>query len=264
MGIPAAYPPSIRESAIELLRDAEKSGKNRAQAAKEVAESFTDGPSAGTLVNWAKQEGLFASAQHRPEGNAAAQKPQYDEDFKRQVADRVADLMNTEGLTLRAAALRLIEDEPGMPSLATIRRWARTYLEFVDDATPTDEAGDDQVADNADSSPLPNNSEEAHAVATIEVPPTSEEVDAPPAAVVPTDESSLAVQLRQLVEENEELRQRIAELSPLAEEVVILRTLLAHYARHLSAPPAAYTPAAGNATSAPPLQRLLSDLPASA
>lgn len=226
---PEAYPDSLRHTAIELLREAAQAGKNRSQATSEVAEAFTDGPSASTLVNWARQENIFAPTRRRVEAEPVeidetpAGSQRYSEEFKRETAEKLADLINSEDLSLRGASLRLIEQDPGAPSVPTLRKWANTYLEF-------------ETADDTESEPV---EDESQPEPTPEPEPEPElEVEAAPkkrggskrrknGAEQP--DAELAAIVARLNEENARLKAHNTELAAAAEETTLLRGLVRHY-----------------------------------
>ncbi|MGW5520470.1 hypothetical protein [Nocardia africana] len=239
------HPTSTREAALEMLREAAKQGKTQAEAARYVAAEFTDGPPLTTLLTWARRDGItFAkktakktaaraaegtisrndASQHREKG--AVKKPTYSREFRTAAASNVVALMDQEGLSLHAAALRLQEQEPGMPSTGTLRNWVNAHV----DATPLQttavvETAAAPVPEAADVDPESLIDEGVDDLASVEEAANAVQPDT---LVVRTQQDlfetqDFLVRYELLVKENQKLRDDNARLAEAAESAAKLR-----------------------------------------
>lgn len=239
------HPTSTREAALEMLREAAKQGKTQAEAARYVAAEFTDGPPLTTLLTWARRDGItFAkktakktagrapggtisrsdASQHREKG--AVKKPTYSREFRTAAASNVVALMDQEGLSLHAAALRLREQEPGMPSAGTLRNWVNANADAAPPQTSAVvETATAPVSEDADVDAESLIDEGVDDLAGLE---EAANPVRPDNLVVRSEQDlfetqDLLVRYEQLVKENQKLRDDNARLAEAAESVPKLR-----------------------------------------
>jgi predicted nuclease with TOPRIM domain len=110
--IPDAYSPATKETALQLLREAVDSGKTLNAAANEVADAFSDGPAAPTLMGWARKAGISSTA---------TQGRNYSDEQRRKAVAEMLELIK-QGKTPHIAATT-VSKMPGMPKVTALRRW---------------------------------------------------------------------------------------------------------------------------------------------
>jgi len=239
------HPTSMREAALEMLREAAKQGKTQAEAARYVAAEFTDGPPLTTLLTWARRDGITFTkktakktaaraaegtisrsdaSQHREKG--AVKKPTYSREFRTAAASKVVALMDQEGLSLHAAALRLREQEPGMPSTGTLRNWVNAHV----DAAPPQTSAVVEIAAAPVSEDADVDSESLIDEGVDDLAGVEEAANAvqPDTLVVRAEQDlfetqDFLVRYELLVKENQKLRDDNARLAEAAESVPKLR-----------------------------------------
>lgn len=115
---------SVKETALEMLRDARNAGIPLLPACTRVADEFTSGPDSDQLRDWALKEGVYTWSDRA-----------YSPEFRQQATRRMGELVDA-GATPAAASRQLAADS-GMPTANTLRSWYDT------DVSPLEEAADD-------------------------------------------------------------------------------------------------------------------------
>lgn len=126
-------PESMREAALEMLAQARDLGVPVGAACSQIADQFTNGPTAEQVREWALVEEVYREGQGRA----------YSAAFRQRAITRMTEMI-AGGWSPHSAAQKLA-DEEYMPTPTTLYYWHRDWP--VDDVPESETAADEDASD---------------------------------------------------------------------------------------------------------------------